>query len=200
MRELETLVAKGVTWQVAGRIVLTLIPQGLGLTIPMALLTGLLIGLGRLSADREAVALLACGVSPYRLLRPVLLMATVAAAATMYVMIKAIPDANQTFREITFDVVTKKVENDIRPREFFEDFPGWVCTVRDQPEHASGWKDVLVANTTSPTRPSSSSPAEGRLVLKRDERRVDLVLTNGTRYSAENGGDANLQVRELTMR
>ena len=30
MRELETLVAKGVTWQVAGRIVLTLIPQGLG--------------------------------------------------------------------------------------------------------------------------------------------------------------------------
>ena len=55
------------------RILLTLIPQALGLTIPMALLTGLLIGLGRLSADREAVALLACGVSPYRLLRPVLL-------------------------------------------------------------------------------------------------------------------------------
>ena len=71
MRYLETLVAKGVSWQVAGRIILTLIPQGLGLTIPMALLTGLLIGLGRLSADREAVALLACGVSPYRLLRPV---------------------------------------------------------------------------------------------------------------------------------
>src|SRR3954470_4047215 len=150
MRELETLVAKGVSWEVAGRIVLTLIPQGLGLTIPMALLTGLLIGLGRLSADREAVALLACGVSPYRLMRPVILMATVASAATMYVMIKAIPDANQTFREITFEVVTKKVENDIRPREFFEDFPGWVLYVRDQPEQQAGWRDVLVANTSKP--------------------------------------------------
>jgi hypothetical protein len=32
--------AKGVSWPVAGRIVLTLIPQALGLTIPMALLTG----------------------------------------------------------------------------------------------------------------------------------------------------------------
>src|SRR3954471_18176780 len=126
MRDLETLVAKGVPWQVAGRIIITLIPQALGLTIPMALLTGLLIGLGRLSADREAVALLACGVSPYRLLRPVLLMASVAAAATTYVMIKAIPDANQTFREITFDVITKRVENDIHPRVFFEDFAGWV--------------------------------------------------------------------------
>jgi len=112
MRDLEMLVAKGVSWQVAGRIMLTLIPQALGLTIPMALLTGLLIGLGRLSADRETVALLACGVSPYRLLRPVMLMAAICAAATTYVMVKAIPDANQTFREITFEIIAKQVEND----------------------------------------------------------------------------------------
>lgn len=200
MRELETLVAKGVSWQIAGRIVLTLIPQGLGLTIPMALLTGLLIGLGRLSADREAVALLACGVSPYRLMRPVLLMATVAAAATMYVMIKAIPDANQTFREITFDVVTKKVENDIRPREFFEDFPGWVLYVRDQPEHESGWRDVLVANTTKPEATELFLAARGRLVLKREERRVDLVLADGTRYSGGKPGETQTyRFGELTM-
>jgi LPS export ABC transporter permease LptG/LPS export ABC transporter permease LptF len=200
MRELETLVAKGVSWQVAGRIVLTLIPQGLGLTIPMALLTGLLIGLGRLSADREAVALLACGVSPYRLMRPVLLMATVAGAATMYVMIKAIPDANQTFREITFEVVTKKVENDIRPREFFEDFPGWVLYVRDQPEHTSGWRDVLVANTSKPDAIELFLAARGRLVLQREERRVDLVLADGTRYSAGKPGETRTyRFGELTM-
>ena len=42
MRDLEKLVAKGVSWGAAGRILLTLIPQGLGLTIPMATLTGIL--------------------------------------------------------------------------------------------------------------------------------------------------------------
>ena len=200
MRELETLVAKGVSWQVAGRIVMTLIPQGLGLTIPMALLTGVLIGLGRLSADREAVALLACGVSPYRLMRPVLLMATIASAATMYVMIKAIPDANQTFREITFEVISKKVENDIRPREFFEDFPGWVLYVRDQPEHASGWRDVLVANTGKPDATELYLAARGRLVLKREERRVDLVLGDGIRYSGGKPGETQTYAfGELTM-
>ena len=46
----------------------------------MALLVGLLIGLGRLSTDRESVALLACGVSPYRLLRPVMALAGLATA------------------------------------------------------------------------------------------------------------------------
>lgn len=200
MRELETLIAKGVSWQIAGRIILTLIPQGLGLTIPMSLLTGLLIGLGRLSVDRETVALLACGVSPYRLLRPILLMATVASAATLYVMVKAIPDANQAFREITFDVITKKVENDIRPREFFEDFPGWVLYVRDQPEHESGWRDVLVANTARADATELFLAARGRLVLNRAERRVDLILADGTRYSGGKPGETQTyRFGDLTM-
>ncbi len=189
MRDLEMLVAKGVSWQVAGRIVLTLIPQALGLTIPMALLTGLLIGLGRLSADRETVALLACGVSPHRLLRPVLLMATVAAAATMYVMIKAIPDANQTFREITFEIIAKQVENDVHPRVFFENFPGWVLYARDEPTDGVGWKDMLVANTSKPQTSELFLSAKGRLVLNRQERRVDLILTDGTRYATEKPGE-----------
>ena len=41
----------------------------------------------------------------------------------------AIPDANQTFREITFNVVSQRVETEIRPRVFYQDFPGWVLYV-----------------------------------------------------------------------
>src|SRR5918995_703983 len=118
MEYLENLLAKGVTWGVAARILWTLVPQALGLTIPMAVLVGILIGLGRMSADRESVALLACGVSPYRLLRPLGVLAILAALATGYIMIVAIPNANQAFREITFGVVTQTVETDIRPRVF----------------------------------------------------------------------------------
>ena len=61
----------------------------------------------------EAVALLACGVSPYRLLRPVGVMGIVAGAATLYVMLVSIPDANQTFRELTFEVISKRIESDL---------------------------------------------------------------------------------------
>ena len=189
VRDLEMLVAKGVSWPVAGRIVLTLIPQALGLTIPMALLTGLLIGLGRLSSDRETVALLACGVSPHRLLRPVLVMATIAAGATLYVMIKALPDANQTFREITFDVIAKQVENDVRPRVFFENFPGWVLYARDEPADRIGWKEMLVADTSKLDSTELFLASRGRLVVSRQERRVDLVLTDGTQYTTGKPGE-----------
>jgi len=189
MEQLERLVAKGVSWGAAGRIIVMLIPQALGLTIPMATLTGILVALGRLSTDREAMALLACGVSPYRLLRPLLAFAVVGTGATAYVMFEAIPDANQKYREITWELVSKRVENDVQPRVFFEDFPGYVLYSRDVAP-GGGWKDVLVADTSTPGETTISMAARGRLVLIPDERRVDLVLTEGTQYMTGSEGEA----------
>ena len=93
--------------------------------------------------------MMACGVSPLRLLRPVFLLAVLAAAATGWVMIEAIPDANQTFREITLRVVADRAEGQVRPREFFADFPDTVLYVREVPPDG-GWKDVFAADTTQP--------------------------------------------------
>jgi LPS export ABC transporter permease LptG/LPS export ABC transporter permease LptF len=191
MRQLEQLVAKGVPWGAAGWIIVTLIPQALGLTIPMATLTGILIGLGRLSGDRESVALLGCGVSPYRLLRPILGFAFVMTGATAYVMFEAIPDANQAFRNITWDLVTKRVENDIQPRVFFEDFPNYVLYVRDVAP-GEGWKNVMVADTTKPGETTITMAERGRLFLDREKRRVDLILGSGTQYLTGEKGQSQI--------
>ena len=72
MRYAEEYVSKGVSLWIVGRLILTLLPYSLALTIPMSLLLALLVAFGRLSADREFVALQACGVSLYRLFRPVM--------------------------------------------------------------------------------------------------------------------------------
>jgi lipopolysaccharide export LptBFGC system permease protein LptF len=53
------LLAKGVPIPTVGLLLGLLLPSGLGVTIPMAFLSGLLMALGRLSGDREGVALLA---------------------------------------------------------------------------------------------------------------------------------------------
>ena len=44
------------------------------------------MALGRLSGDRESVALLACGVSPMRVLRPLLVLGLLVAGLDMYVL------------------------------------------------------------------------------------------------------------------
>src|SRR5678815_2640476 len=62
MRYAEEYVSKGVSFWIVGRLVATLLPYSLALTIPMSVLLALLVAFGRLSADREFVAMQACGV------------------------------------------------------------------------------------------------------------------------------------------
>jgi LPS export ABC transporter permease LptF/LPS export ABC transporter permease LptG len=178
----EKLIAKGVSWPIILRVLLMLVPQALCVTIPMALLYGILLGLGRLSADREFVALQACGVSVFRIFRPIALLAFLACGATAYETIVALPDANQAFREMTFNIIASGAESDIKPRVFFTNFPNRVLYIRDI-EPASGWRDVFLADATQPDHTTVFVAKSGRLVIDRAKRTVELVLDHGTQHT-----------------
>jgi LPS export ABC transporter permease LptG/LPS export ABC transporter permease LptF len=193
----ERLIAKGVSWDVVGKVLLTLVPQSLAVTIPIALLIGLLIAFGRLSADRESVAFQACGISIFRLLRPVLLVAALAWGATSYIMFVLVPWANQTFREIIYGVVSARAENEIKPRVFFEDFPNRILYIRDTPTGTTGWIDVFLADTTHPEQPEIFTARRGRMVINREKRTVDMVLEDGARHSANLQDPAKYEVTKF---
>jgi LPS export ABC transporter permease LptF/LPS export ABC transporter permease LptG len=178
----ETLIAEGASWDVVVRVLATLLPQALGITIPMALLGGVLFALGRLSGDREIVAMEACGISLGRLLRPLVVFAVLATAATTYVMIVALPAANQAFREITFKLLMSRGESKIKPRVFYDGFPNLVIYVREVTPGV-GWSDVVVADTSQPTDHQLYLAKKGRLAIDESKRSVTLVLEQGTRHS-----------------
>jgi LPS export ABC transporter permease LptG/LPS export ABC transporter permease LptF len=178
----QQLIEKGVDVPTIVRILLTLVPQALSVTIPMALLYGILMGLGRLSTDREFVALQACGVSIFRAFRPIAVLALLAFAADQYVLLVALPNANQTFREITFNVVAAKAESDVRPRTFYQGFPNRVVYVRDVVP-GGGWRDVFLADNTRNDQTAAYFARSGRLVIDRDHRTVQLVLEDGASHT-----------------
>ncbi len=179
----EQLITKGVPWGTLLTLMMTLLPSTLALTIPMALLIAILVAFGRLSADREVVVMMACGISPYRLLRPVGAVAIVAWAISSWVLLKAMPDANQAFREMTMQIVAERAEGEVRPRVFFEDFPNTVLYVREVPA-SGGWQDVLAADTSNPGQPIIYLARSGRMVVDRQARTVQMVLEDGARHTA----------------
>ncbi len=179
----EEFISKGVEWSIVARAMATLLPQALSLTIPMAVLLGILVGFGRLSADREFVAMQACGVSLTRLLRPVLLIAALGTAATAYEIIVALPNANQTFREIVYVLLASRVEHNVKPRVFYEDFPNKVIYVRDLPA-TGGWRDVFLADTSRPGETTVYFAREGRIQLDEQSRSVQIVLRDVTSYTS----------------
>ncbi len=193
----ERLIAKGVSWSVVGRVFVTLLPQALAVTIPIALLIALLVALGRFSADRETVAMQACGISVFRLLRPVLLVSTLCATATGYVMLVALPDANQAFREIVYGVVSARVGSEVKPRVFYEDFPNRVLYVRDLEQGGTGWRDVFLADTTRADEPVVYTARRGRMMVDRARRTVEIQFEDGAVHAAHVGDPAKYEVQRF---
>ena len=180
----EQLIAKGVPPGTIVQLAATLLPGVMGLTIPMALLIGLLVGLGRLSADREIVVMMACGISPYRLLQPVLVFAVICWGLTSWMMLKGMPDGNQRYRELTQEIVWNRAEGEVRPRVFFEDFPRLVLYANEVPLDGRGWLDVMAADTSNPSTPVIYLARRGRMVIDRDARTIHMVLEDGARHTA----------------
>ena len=176
------LIARGVDAWVVLRIVITLMPQALGISIPMAVLLGLLVAFGRFSADREFVAMQSCGVSIYRLLLPVGIVAALATAGTAYVMIVALPDSNQAFREIIFGEVASHVENNIRPRVLFTEFPNHVLYVRELGDDKV-MRDVFFTDTAKAGTTTVYFAREGRVIVDRTNKLVQLQLAHGTQHT-----------------
>src|SRR5678816_4788752 len=77
-------------------ILAALLPAVLIRTIPMAVLMGILTGFSRLSSDSEAIAMRASGISMGRILRPVLVFATLAWITTEALTIWVVPPVSYT--------------------------------------------------------------------------------------------------------
>jgi len=197
MGVVQELLTKGVGGWTIAQLMLTLVPQALGVTIPMAVLIGLLMGLGRLSGDRETVALQACGISIYWMLRPVAVLGAVAMAATTYVLIVAVPDANQAFREITFRTMATRAEDEVKPLVFYEGFSGVVLYVRDVDIQGTGWSEVFLADNRDPESPQVYIAEKGRVIIDRENRVVDIVLTSGSGHRVDLKNPATYDVHRF---
>jgi LPS export ABC transporter permease LptF/LPS export ABC transporter permease LptG len=184
-RLLAVLVARSADLPTILRVFLNLLPSILAVTIPMAFLLGVLLAFGRLASDSEIVALRAVGVSPARLLAPVMMLAVAMTALTFYINAVALPAANQAHRQLIFDLLVSKARTDVRPRAFTENLlPGrMMLYVQDIEAESGTWKDVLIYDTRDPREPKLILARTGELVIDRKNHTVRLELGPGSEHT-----------------
>jgi lipopolysaccharide export system permease protein len=107
-RRLGDLAGKGLPAGVIAEVFALSVPFILAMTVPMAVLVAVLYAFGRLSADNELTALKASGVGLVRLLRPVVLAATVVAAGMVLFNDRVVPETNHALRKLLVDIGQKK--------------------------------------------------------------------------------------------
>lgn len=93
LRFMEELAAAGVGISSLGQLVLAILPAYASYALPTALLFGVLLSFGRMSADGEIVAMRASGISASRLLPPALALGAIAALGAGYLLWEVQPKA-----------------------------------------------------------------------------------------------------------
>jgi lipopolysaccharide export system permease protein len=104
LRLVELVVNRGVPLLDVLRLFSYILPAFLEVTVPMALLLGVLTAFGRLSADSEITALRTSGVSLYQVLSPVAVFASVVFVIALGLSVYVRPWGNNRLRAGLFEI------------------------------------------------------------------------------------------------
>src|SRR5258708_6128340 len=121
------------------KLFLCIFPAVFVFTVPMATLIGVLLGLGRMSADSEIIALTALGIGRRRILLPVGVLALTGAVGTLGMTTWLCPFGLRTFRSLPAHFITSQVSFAVQPRVFDERFPRLVLYVNDGTATGKQW-------------------------------------------------------------
>ncbi|HYH08266.1 MAG TPA: LPS export ABC transporter permease LptG [Thermoanaerobaculia bacterium] len=130
-----------------GKLLLYLLPHIIVLTVPMSLLFGILIAVGRLSSDSEIVAMRALGISTRSIYRPVFFFSFAVFLLNLYLINFVMPEGNRRFVALQAELTTAAAENVVKPRVFYDQYENLMIYVNDTDPQTGHWRGVFVADT-----------------------------------------------------
>jgi LPS export ABC transporter permease LptF/LPS export ABC transporter permease LptG len=182
----EMIIRRGLPVSIVGRLLLVTVPNIVVLTLPMSLLFGILIAVGRLSSDSELTAMRSCGISLISLYRPVLLVSAVLTVLNTLLMIYIVPQANHSLQQLRLDIMTQTMSQQVEPRVFYQEWVGKSVYVFETPPPGRRWKGVFLAEMEPSTQKQQVTVADwGEIKVDSAGERVVMVLTNAVRHTVD---------------
>ena len=166
----ELIIERDVEVRVVLQLLAYTLPQMIVLTIPMAFLFAILLAIGRMAADSELVAMRASGISLFSVYRPILLMSLLLAAVTTYLMTVTLPAGNKATSELQLAILKRNVNQQVKPRVFYDGLQERVLYVFEASENEDGWRGVFLAD---------SVPGPEQQVIVGETGAINLTPGNG---------------------
>jgi LPS export ABC transporter permease LptF/LPS export ABC transporter permease LptG len=161
---------------------LCIFPSVFTFTLPMAVLIGVLLGLGRMSADSEIIALTALGIGRRRILLPVGVLAVGGAMATLCMTLWLGPMAVHRYRTLETDLVASQISFAVQPRVFDERFPKLVLYVNDVSASGTQWHGVFLAEAGGENGSQLTLAENAIVIAEPKEGKLELHLRGGTTH------------------
>ena len=170
----ELVVAGKLDFWVFIKVLGLFIPYVASFALPLGMLTGTLIALGRLSSQREITAMKSAGLSLYQIAAPVFLIAFAGMVAAVLINLHYAPQSRVERKALMAEALTDNPVGFIEEGRFIYDFPGYVLYMGGR--EGSVMKDFWIWELDDQKRAKLFlRSAEG--ILGYDEVNKDLILT-----------------------
>jgi LPS export ABC transporter permease LptG/LPS export ABC transporter permease LptF len=179
---LETFVRGSASLTDVSLLIAYFLPDALVVTIPMAVLVGILLGLSRLASDSEITAMRAAGMGAFDFIRIVSLV-SFAAVLGLFNSFYLEPHAAASLLQLEGRLKYAQASFEVEPRVFDEDFKNTVLYVQDvvPGTGAALWRHVLIADLSQPASPRITT-AEEALVTTEGPGDLHLLLKDGGQH------------------
>jgi lipopolysaccharide export system permease protein len=175
------------------KFVLLLIPFTLTLTIPTGLLAAVLIVFGRMSSDRELLALKASGVGLAPIVAPVFIIAVLLMVLDFWLIASVNPECRKEYNDMKHEIVTNNPQDLFTPEVVLDKIPGW--RIYFSRKKGAELQNVLLWQLNDQGKVVNSLRAD-RATIDLDTEHQQLVLTlfneREEQYPA-NGDPMNVQ-------
>ncbi|OGQ25335.1 MAG: LPS export ABC transporter permease LptF [Deltaproteobacteria bacterium RIFCSPHIGHO2_02_FULL_60_17] len=185
LKLVELVVTRGVPFLEIAKLFALILPTFLEMTVPMALLLAIFLGLGRLSGDHELLALKASGISPTQVLLPIAAVALAVSLITLLLTTLVRPAANLALKKELYTIAKNRVGTALKENVFNDDFPQVLIYVDELVPPGDTSQGVLIVDRRNPARENIIFSKVALIVSDEESNTIDLKLFDGALYERE---------------
>jgi len=182
LRLVELLVAKGVGLLAVIKVFAHLLPSFLVLTLPIAGLIASITAFGRLSFDKELVAMRAAGLSLLRLSRPIFLFAMLVFSMTLLLAQWGQPWSSLNLKKVALNLLRDQLVLALERGTFNEPIPRLMIFVSDAEDHDTA-PGIFISDERNVEDPRIIVATQYQVLMEPANNQVALRLQKGVVHS-----------------
>ena len=189
LRSIDVMFGSAVTAADVARIALYMAPHFLAVAMPVSFLFAVMLAIGRLTEDREVVAMAASGMAPWRLFVAPVALALLAAAAGIGLGFGPEPRSRRVLRAQINELIKRNMAGDVRPGVFYDSLSDMVLWAQGVDPLTRTFRNVLISDERDPEASMLVLAHSGVVEPQGGSGTLTLVLQDGEIHRAAAFGD-----------
>ena len=181
---IDDLVGKGLDWAIVSELLAYAALGLLPLAFPLAMLLASIMTFGNLGENYELVAMKASGISLFRIMRPLLVVAVMMTLIAFYFSNNILPKTNLKFYTLMYSVRMQKPEMVIKEGVFSNDMENYSIKVERKGKNSNMLYEVMIYDHSDNRGNVSVSVADsGKMEMTPDKKFMTITMFNGQNYT-----------------